>query len=68
MDEDSIGKLIVPAAMQIHTALGAGLLESAYEACLAYELAKRGLMVERQVSINSAVINLAFCSISMWPT
>ena len=51
MDEDSIGKLIVPAAMHVHTALGAGLLESAYEACLAYELAKHGLMVERQVSM-----------------
>ena len=51
MDEDGIGKLIVPAAMRVHTALGAGLLESAYEGCLAYELAKRGLMVERQVSM-----------------
>ena len=49
MDEDSIGRLIVPAAMHVHTALGARLLESAYEACLAYELAKHGLMVERQV-------------------
>jgi GxxExxY protein len=51
VDEDSIGKLIVPAAMHVHTALGAGLLESAYEACLAYELAKHGLMIERQVSM-----------------
>jgi len=51
VDEDSIGKLIVPATMQVRTALGAGLLESAYEACLAYELTKRGLMVERQVSM-----------------
>ena len=51
MDEDGIGKPIVPAAMQVHTALGAGLLESTYEACLAYELAKRGLMFERQVSM-----------------
>lgn len=51
MDEDAIGKLIVPATMQVHTALGAGLLESAYEACLAYELAKQGLAVERQVSM-----------------
>ena len=51
MDEDGIGKLIVPATMQVHTALGAGLLESAYEACLAYELAKHGLIVERQVSM-----------------
>lgn len=51
MDEDGTGKLIVPATMQVHAALGAGLLESAYEACLAYELAKHGLMVERQVSM-----------------
>jgi GxxExxY protein len=51
VDKDGIGKLIVPAAIQVHTALGAGLLESAYEACLAYELAKHGLMVERQVSM-----------------
>jgi GxxExxY protein len=51
VDEDNIGKLVVPAAMYVHTALGAGLLESAYEACLAYELAKSGLMVERQVSM-----------------
>jgi len=51
VDEDGIGKLIVPAAMKVHSALGAGLLENGYEACLAYELAKRGLMVERQVSM-----------------
>ncbi|MEO8159746.1 MAG: GxxExxY protein [Betaproteobacteria bacterium] len=51
MDEDGIAKLVVPAAMHVHTALGAGLLESAYEACLAYELAQHGLMVERQVSM-----------------
>lgn len=51
MDEDSIGKLIVPAAMHVHTALGAGLLESAYEACMAYELARHGLLVERQISM-----------------
>jgi len=51
VDEDRIGKLIVPAAMHVHTALGAGLLESACEACLAYELARHGLMIERQVSM-----------------
>lgn len=51
MEEDGIGKLIVPACMKVHTALGAGLLESAYEACLAHELAKNGLLVERQVSM-----------------
>jgi GxxExxY protein len=42
---------IVDAAMKVHTALGPGLLESAYEACLAFELTKRGLRVERQVAL-----------------
>jgi len=41
---------IVDPAMTVHTALGPGLLESAYEACLKYELEKRGLRVEQQVS------------------
>lgn len=40
---------IVDAAMKVHTALGPGLLESAYEACLQYELQKRGLQVRNQV-------------------
>jgi GxxExxY protein len=34
--------------MAVHRELGPGLLESTYEACLTYELAKRGLAVERQ--------------------
>ena len=37
--------------MKVHTALGPGLLESAYEACLAYELRKGGLNVETQVPL-----------------
>ena len=37
------------AAMKIHSALGPGLLENVYEACLQYELTKQGLLVERQV-------------------
>ena len=36
-------------AIRVHTALGAGLLESAYESCLAHELAKHGLEVRKQV-------------------
>jgi GxxExxY protein len=39
---------IIAAAIEVHRALGPGLLESAYEACLAHELAERGLAVERQ--------------------
>ena len=39
---------IIGAAIEVHRALGPGLLESAYEACLAFELAQRGLKVEPQ--------------------
>jgi GxxExxY protein len=40
---------IVDAAMRVHSALGPGLLESAYEVCLAQELQERGLAVRTQV-------------------
>ena len=40
---------IVDAAMKVHTALGPGLLESAYEVCLRHELVQRGLSVRSQV-------------------
>ena len=43
--------VIVDAAIAVHTALGPGLLESAYEACLLHELRKRGLTVEAQVPL-----------------
>ncbi len=46
---DEIAAQIVDAAYRVHTALGPGLLESVYEACLAFELEKRGLRVETQV-------------------
>ncbi|MDB5903226.1 MAG: hypothetical protein JWM26_2104 [Betaproteobacteria bacterium] len=49
MDREEIAHDIVDAAMRVHTKLGPGLLEGAYEACLAYELTKRGLGVEQQV-------------------
>ena len=49
MDDEAIGKQIVDCAVKVHTALGAGLLESAYESCLAHELTKNGLEVKRQV-------------------
>ena len=45
---DLITRRIIGAAIQVHRALGPGLLESAYEACLAYELAQIDLKVERQ--------------------
>ena len=49
MDDEAIGKQIVDSAVRVHTALGAGLLESAYETCLMHELGKCGLEVKRQV-------------------
>ena len=42
---------IIGAAIKIHRRLGPGLLESAYEACLAYELEKAGLYVQRQKAV-----------------
>ena len=51
MTENEIGKVIITAAMTVHSALGPGLLESAYELCLAHELKKREMKVRNQVSI-----------------
>ena len=48
MTENELSHLIVGSAMKVHTVLGPGLLESAYEACLQYELIKSGLRVEAQ--------------------
>ena len=48
MTENEIATQVVDAAYKIHTELGPGLLESAYETILAYELKKRGLSVTRQ--------------------
>lgn len=48
MDADRVTEGIIGAAIEVHRALGPGLLESAYEACLAFELAERGLRVEQQ--------------------
>ncbi len=42
---------IIGAAIEVHRTLGPGLLESAYEACLFYELERRGLKVERQKAL-----------------
>jgi len=51
MVNNQISGEIVDSAMKVHSALGPGLLESAYEACLAYELRKRGVIVEQQVAL-----------------
>ena len=50
LTEEETGKQIVDAALKVHRTLGPGLLESAYQACLAYELRKRGLQVVCEVA------------------
>jgi GxxExxY protein len=51
MNENDLSGRIIGCAMKVHTALGPGLLESVYEACLEYELTKARLKVERQKPI-----------------
>lgn len=48
MHEDDIGRIIVNSALEVHKALGPGLLESTYEACLRHELNLHKLHVEIQ--------------------
>lgn len=48
---ERIAAAIVDSAYTVHKALGPGLLEKVYEACLCHELAKRGLAFRRQVDI-----------------
>ena len=52
MTENELSKDIVDAAIKIHRALGAGLLESVYDVVLAHELESRGLCVKRQVPVS----------------
>ncbi len=49
--DEELTEQIIGAAIEVHRALGPGLLESSYEACLAYELESRGLRVSRQVPL-----------------
>ncbi|MCX7023423.1 MAG: GxxExxY protein [Spirochaetes bacterium] len=51
MELNKITEIIVDTGFSIHSTLGPGLLESAYESIFAFELAQRGLGVERQVPI-----------------
>jgi GxxExxY protein len=51
MQLNDITGQIVDAAIKVHSALGPGLLESTYEACLMYELNKRGLVTRNQVPL-----------------
>lgn len=48
MNENEVSKIIFDSGLKVHRQLGAGLLESAYEECLYYELQKSGLLIEKQ--------------------
>lgn len=49
--DDPLTSAIIGGAIEVHRALGPGLLESVYEECLAHELDERGLKVQRQVPL-----------------
>ena len=51
MTENELAKIVFDAGIKVHKTLGAGLLESAYEECLFYELQKNGLFVEKQKAL-----------------
>ena len=51
MNIEEIFKKVLDCSFQVHTALGPGLLESAYEECLLYELIQIGLKVEKQKAL-----------------
>lgn len=51
MQPEQVATIVVDSAVQVHRALGPGLLESAHEQCLAYELRERGLHVDCQVEL-----------------
>jgi GxxExxY protein len=51
LEIETVGKKVLDAAYTVHTALGPGLLESVYEACLAYETRKNQVNIETQVAL-----------------
>ena len=56
MNENELSHLILQCAFTVHSELGPGLLESAYEECLFYELQQHGLTVEKQKSVTVSFI------------
>jgi GxxExxY protein len=51
MEENKITEKIIGAAIEVHRTLGPGLLESAYQECLLYELKSLGLSVRKEVTL-----------------
>lgn len=65
MKFDELSNMVLGCAIEVHRELGPGLLESAYEQCLAYELNKAGIRFQLQVPL--PVEYKQICSISMKP-
>jgi GxxExxY protein len=51
VEDDQLGELILRCALTVHKALGPGLLENVYEACLAHELSKSQIHFDRQLAL-----------------
>lgn len=51
MNENSLSNLVINRAIKVHSALGAGLLESSYKECLFYELKQANLYVEKEKAL-----------------
>ncbi len=51
MTENEISKIIIGNAIEVHRNLGPGLLESAYQECLFYEIEKSGLYVQKELAL-----------------
>jgi GxxExxY protein len=62
METNAITGEIVRAAMKVHSALGPGLLESAYRICLAHELSKRGLRVVQEKPVQIRYDGVILCT------
>ena len=60
MHENEIGTIIIDSAIDVHRALGPGLLETVYEVALAHKLRSKGLAVERQVPISIEYEGIVF--------
>ena len=48
MTENALSKIVIGLAIEVHNALGPGLLENAYEECLYFKIVQAGLRVEKQ--------------------
>lgn len=51
MTENELSKIIIGIAMEVHTALGPGLLENVYKECLYYKIKQNGFKVEKEKAI-----------------